>query len=84
MKLMAEKGAWLSTQPWELTDFGKPATGQEEKGKPLVGAWQRVLKLAKQYKVRVAYGTERTSCLILPGPTNRTGCSPAWRRSTAM
>jgi hypothetical protein len=58
MKLMAEKGAWLSTQPWELTDFGKPATGQEEKGKPLVGAWQRVLKLAKQYKVRVAYGTD--------------------------
>lgn len=58
IKLMAEKGAWLSTQPWETSDFGKPAPGQEEKGAPLVGAWQRVLKLAKQYKVRVAFGTD--------------------------
>ena len=58
IKLMAAKGAWLSTQPWEVSDFGKPAPGQEEKGKPLVGAWQRVLKLARQYKVKVAFGTD--------------------------
>jgi imidazolonepropionase-like amidohydrolase len=58
MRLMAEKGAWLSTQPWELSDFGKPAPGQEEKGKPLVGAWHRVLRLAKQYRVKVAFGTD--------------------------
>ncbi len=58
IKMIAEKGAWLSTQPWETSDFGKPAPGQEEKGAPLVGAWQRVLKLAQQYHVKVAFGTD--------------------------
>jgi imidazolonepropionase-like amidohydrolase len=58
IKLMAEKGAWLSTQPWEPSDFGKPAPGQEEKGKPLIGAWERILRWAKQYKVKVAFGTD--------------------------
>ncbi len=36
----------------------KPAPGQEAKGAPLVGAWQRVLKWARQYRVKVAYGTD--------------------------
>jgi imidazolonepropionase-like amidohydrolase len=58
VKLMAEKGAWLSTQPWEPSDFGTPAPGQEAKGAPLVGAWQRVLTWAKQYGVKVAFGTD--------------------------
>lgn len=57
MKLIAEKGAWLSTQPWEPSDFGKPAPGQSEKGKPLIGACLLLLRTAKQYNVKVAFGT---------------------------
>ena len=54
---MADKRAWLS-QPWEPSNFRKPAPGQETKGAPFVGAWKRVLKLAKQYHVKVAFGTD--------------------------
>ena len=58
LALMAEKGAWLSTQPWEQSDFAKPAPGQTEKGASLNGAWRRVVELAKKHRVRVAFGTD--------------------------
>lgn len=58
MRLIAQKGALLSTQPWEPSDFEKPAPGQEEKGKPLIGAWERLLRWAKQYNAKVAFGTD--------------------------
>ena len=56
--LMAEKGAWLSTQPWEQSDFAKPAPGQTEKGASLNGAWRRVVEMARKHHVRVAFGTD--------------------------
>jgi imidazolonepropionase-like amidohydrolase len=58
VRLIAQKGALLSTQPWEPSDFEKPAPGQEEKGKPLIGAWERLLRWAKQYNAKVAFGTD--------------------------
>jgi len=34
---------------WGAKRLEKPAPGQEEKGKPLIGAWERLLCWAKQY-----------------------------------
>jgi imidazolonepropionase-like amidohydrolase len=61
IELIAARDAWLSTQPWEPDDFGKPVPSQLAKGAPLIGAWERVLKWAKQYEVKVAFGTDLLS-----------------------
>lgn len=57
IKLIAEKGAWLSTQPFEPGD--DPLTAQQvQKTKFMVGAWERILGWAKKYGVKVAFGTD--------------------------
>lgn len=58
LQLMADKGAWLSIQPWETNDYARPAPGQEAKRGPLVGAWERLLPMASAAGVRVAFGTD--------------------------
>lgn len=57
VKLIAEKGAWLSMQPFEPGDDPLLPEGVE-KTKSMVGAWERVLRWAKQYNVKVAFGTD--------------------------
>lgn len=57
VKLIADKGAWLSTQPFELGDQPLPPE-KAAKMKRVFGAWERVLGWAKKYHVKVAFGTD--------------------------
>ncbi|HJS86966.1 MAG TPA: amidohydrolase family protein [Acetobacteraceae bacterium] len=57
IRLIGEKGAWLSTQPFEPGD--DPLTQEQiEKTKSMVGAWERILGWAKKHGVKVAFGTD--------------------------
>lgn len=57
IRLMAEKGAWLSTQPFEPGD--NPVTpAQAAKAKPMIGGWQRTCRWAKKHGANVAFGTD--------------------------
>lgn len=57
VRLIAQKGAWLSIQPFEPSD-NELSAEQAEKTKSMIGAWQKVLSWAKQYNVKVAFGTD--------------------------
>jgi imidazolonepropionase-like amidohydrolase len=57
IRLIGEKGAWLSTQPFETGDEPLPP-GNMAKGKSIFGVWERILGWAKTYNVRVAFGTD--------------------------
>jgi imidazolonepropionase-like amidohydrolase len=57
IRLIAEKGAWLSTQPLEPGD-NPLSPEQAEKSKSIIGAWQRILGWAKQHGTKVAFGTD--------------------------
>ena len=57
IQLIGEKGAWLSTQPFEPGDEPlSPANKAKISG--MVGAWERILGWAKQHNVKVAFGTD--------------------------
>ena len=57
IRLIGEKGAWLSTQPFEPGD--EPLSPENlAKTKAIFGAWERILGWAKQYGVKVAFGTD--------------------------
>jgi hypothetical protein len=47
----------LSTQPFEPGDE-KLTPENLAKTKSIVGAWERILRWAKQYNVKVAFGTD--------------------------
>lgn len=57
--MMAEKGAWLSIQPFEVGDniltTEQQAKAQESLGG---GGWQTSVRLAKKHGVKVAFGTD--------------------------
>jgi imidazolonepropionase-like amidohydrolase len=57
IKLIGEKGAWLSTQPFAPGD--NPLT-PEQMGKAMVtaGTWPHILGWAKKYGTKVAFGTD--------------------------
>lgn len=57
--LMAEKGAWLSTQPFEKGD-NVLTPEQMQKAHQSLGAagWQSSVRLAKKHGVKVAFGTD--------------------------
>lgn len=57
--LMAQKGAWLSTQPFEPGDNVLTAD-QEVKAQESIGpgGWQASVRLAKKHGVAVAFGTD--------------------------
>ena len=60
-KYMAEKGVWLSTQPILQEDFGgifPPGTDQFEKMQEVIAGTDHIYKLAKTYKLKVAFGTD--------------------------
>jgi imidazolonepropionase-like amidohydrolase len=57
IRLIGEKDAWLSTQPFEPGD--DPLTPEmQKKTTAMVGSWKRILGWAKQHKVKVAFGTD--------------------------
>jgi imidazolonepropionase-like amidohydrolase len=60
-KLMAEKGIWLSTQPFFDDEDAIPLPpGSEEREKQLqvIAGTDRVYTLAKKYKLKTAFGTD--------------------------
>jgi imidazolonepropionase-like amidohydrolase len=60
-KLMADKGIWLSTQPF-LADAGGGASqlgpAEQAKKAQVVAGTDNVYKLAKKYKLKTAFGTD--------------------------
>jgi len=58
-RLMAEKGIWLSTQPF-LDTSGADALGlqEQEKMRQVVTGTDNVYALAKKYKIKTAFGTD--------------------------
>jgi imidazolonepropionase-like amidohydrolase len=67
--LVAEKGAWLSIQPFEDGD-NILTPEQQVKAKESLGGegWQSAVRLAKKHGVKVAFGTD----LFWRSPTSRT------------
>ncbi len=59
-KLMAEKGIWLSTQPFpdEFAAIFPPGSTQAEKIAEVLEGTDRVYALAKKYKLKTAFGTD--------------------------
>lgn len=67
--LIAEKGAWLSSQPFERGDNILTAEQQTKAEESIgTGGWQASVRLAKRHGVRLAFGTD----LFARTPTSRT------------
>ncbi len=71
-RLMAEKGVWLSTQvfPDEMADAFPPGSSQRAKAHEVFAGADRVLELARKYKIKTAFGTD---ILFSPDLTKRQG-----------
>lgn len=59
-KLMAEKGVWLSLQPFLDNEFANPQTNPAGRAKQLevFAGTDNAYKLAKKYKIKTAWGTD--------------------------
>jgi imidazolonepropionase-like amidohydrolase len=58
-RLMAEKGIWLSTQPFsDLTSASALGPAEMAKKQEVVAGTDRVYTLARQYKIKTAFGTD--------------------------
>ncbi|HEY2616017.1 MAG TPA: amidohydrolase family protein, partial [Acetobacteraceae bacterium] len=58
-KIMAEKGIWLSTQPFVSEDDAPPMIGQSQINlRQVIAGTNTVYTLAKEHKVRTAFGTD--------------------------
>ena len=61
IKLMAEKGAWLSLQPF-LDDEDKipyaPGSPSDAKAREMIAGTETAYQLAKKYKLKTAFGTD--------------------------
>jgi imidazolonepropionase-like amidohydrolase len=59
-KMMADKGIWLSTQPFpeEIADVFPPGSDEREKAQAVLEATERVYTLAKKYHLKTAFGTD--------------------------
>jgi imidazolonepropionase-like amidohydrolase len=59
-KLMAERGIWLSTQPFpdELADAFPPGSQEREKALQVFAGTDTTYRLAKKYKLKTAFGTD--------------------------
>jgi imidazolonepropionase-like amidohydrolase len=59
-RLMAERGIWLSTQPFPDEMFAVFPTGSAEwsKGQQVLAGTETVYGLAKKYKLKTAFGTD--------------------------
>ncbi|HYZ89262.1 MAG TPA: amidohydrolase family protein [Myxococcales bacterium] len=59
MKLLADRGAWLSTQPFTEDSLPRfPDEDRNLKAKAIIEGTDRVYRLAKKYKVKLAWGTD--------------------------
>ncbi len=58
-QLIAEKGVWLSTQPFlDLSGAAALGPAEQEKMRQVVAGTDRVYTLAKKYKIKTAWGTD--------------------------
>jgi len=58
-RLMAEKGIWLSTQPFvDLAPAAGLGPNEQEKMRQVVTGTDMVYALAKKYKIKTAFGTD--------------------------
>jgi imidazolonepropionase-like amidohydrolase len=59
-KLIAEKGIWLSTQPFpdELADAFPPGSSERAKAFTVFAGTDRTFELAKKYRLKTAFGTD--------------------------
>ena len=59
-KLMAEKGIWLSIQPFpdEMADAFPPGSQQRTKAGEVLAGMDIAYRLAKKYKLKTAFGTD--------------------------
>jgi imidazolonepropionase-like amidohydrolase len=59
-KLMAERGIWLSTQPFpeELADAFPPGSQEQQKAHQVFAGTDTTYRLAKKYKLKTAFGTD--------------------------
>jgi imidazolonepropionase-like amidohydrolase len=59
-RLIAERGVWLSTQafPDELADAFPPGSAERAKAAEVFAGTDRTYTLAKQYKLKTAFGTD--------------------------
>jgi imidazolonepropionase-like amidohydrolase len=58
-RLMAEKGIWLSTQPFLGEDDAPPLTGQSRINfSQMIAGTNTVYALAKEHKIKTAFGTD--------------------------
>lgn len=58
IKLIADKGIWLSMQPFHLGDHTYPDPTQAEKDKEICTGTDRVYEWAHKYGVKTAWGTD--------------------------
>jgi len=56
--LMAERGVWLSMQPFAEDDHHFPDPGRAEKNREICGGVERVYGWAREHGVQVAFGTD--------------------------
>ncbi|MES5482789.1 amidohydrolase family protein [Bradyrhizobium sp. INPA03-11B] len=58
-RLMAEKGIWLSTQPFlDLAGASALGPAEQEKMRQVVSGTERVYALARKYRIKTAFGTD--------------------------
>ncbi|WP_338701402.1 amidohydrolase family protein [Bradyrhizobium sp. 26S5] len=58
-RLMAEKGIWLSTQPFvDLSGASALGPAEQDKMRQVVAGTDRVYSFAKKYKLKTAFGTD--------------------------
>ena len=59
-KLMAEKGIWLSIQPFpdEMADAFPPGSQQRIKAGEVLAGMDIAYRLAMKYKLKTAFGTD--------------------------
>lgn len=56
--MLAEKGAWLSTQPFEWGDNELTPEQRVKAEESLPGGWRRSVELARKHGVKIAFGTD--------------------------
>ena len=59
-RLMAERGVWLSTQPFpdEMADGFPPGSEERAKAQVVLAGTEKVYGLAKKYRLKTAFGTD--------------------------
>ena len=58
-RLMAEKGIWLSTQPFlDVAAASGLGPAEQDKMRQVVSGTDRVYALAKKYGIKTAFGTD--------------------------